>query len=131
MFPQLKPNFMGTEYILKRTQPSSSSSSEDLCINFKPTGMLPGPRTMIAVLPLPEIQDSCQRMSKAGVSCSNSFTEDFPKSLCHVIDMAKNRQVPPYIIRKVAVICTKPAEFNEDLQCECTSRTEEVARSPQ
>ncbi|KAL6764994.1 tubby C-terminal-like domain-containing protein [Haematococcus lacustris] len=105
---KVKANFVGTEYILWQKCDNSIKGEYDregLCINFKQTALSTkgGPRAMFVVLPLPEV-DWHSPDSGAQESLSNS------------LELAKRRELSPHIERKVAMLSTKPPEWDEHMK---------------
>lgn len=106
---KLKANFTGTEYMLwgKSDDPhvNKGYAHEQLCINFKQAGITSsgGPRTMFSVLPLPEAQ-------------WQPSAPDGSDSLSNSLEMARHKELPPYLERKMAMLCTKPCEWDENLK---------------
>jgi hypothetical protein len=106
---QLKANFIGTEYMLwgktDNALVKKGYGAEQLCINYKGSalGSQGGPRSMHVMLPLPEI----------GWQPSSPDGSD---SLSNSLDLAKRRELPPFLERKVAVMCTKNPEYDESLK---------------
>ena len=107
--PQLKANFLGTEYMLWGRTPDKSVrkgyAAEKLCINFKQTALntTGGPRTMYVVLPMPD----------SGWQPTEVNGKD---SLSNSLELARHRELPPYLERKMAMMCTKPPEYDESIK---------------
>lgn len=132
---KVKANFVGTEYTLwgrqaggagggessGRDSPHGGSANgsangkdnsgnhhkkgynrEDLVINFKQTALSTkgGPRSMYVVVPEP----NAGLQSQEGVGS---------ESLSHMLEMARKRELPPYLEKKVAIMSTKSPEYDE------------------
>lgn len=106
---QLKANFLGTEYMLWGRTPDKSVrkgyAAEKLCINFKQTALntTGGPRAMYVVLPMPD----------SGWQPTEVNGKD---SLSNSLELARHKELPPYLERKMAMMCTKPPEFDESIK---------------
>ena len=107
--PQLKANFLGTEYMLWGRTPDKSVrkgyAAEKLCINFKQTALntTGGPRAMYVVLPMPD----------SGWQPTEVNGKD---SLSNSLELARHKELPPYLERKMAMLCTKPPEYDESIK---------------
>eukprot|EP00195_Chlamydomonas_chlamydogama_P011442 CAMPEP_0202901248 /NCGR_PEP_ID=MMETSP1392-20130828/14147_1 /ASSEMBLY_ACC=CAM_ASM_000868 /TAXON_ID=225041 /ORGANISM="Chlamydomonas chlamydogama, Strain SAG 11-48b" /LENGTH=473 /DNA_ID=CAMNT_0049587785 /DNA_START=24 /DNA_END=1445 /DNA_ORIENTATION=+ len=106
---KLKANFVGTEYMLwgksdDRKQ-KKGYAAEQLCINFKQTALSTsgGPRAMFVVLPLPDLE--WQPSSPDGTD-----------SLSNALEMARRKELPPYLEKNLAMLSTKPPEYDEALK---------------
>eukprot|EP00197_Chlamydomonas_leiostraca_P007276 CAMPEP_0202868270 /NCGR_PEP_ID=MMETSP1391-20130828/10614_1 /ASSEMBLY_ACC=CAM_ASM_000867 /TAXON_ID=1034604 /ORGANISM="Chlamydomonas leiostraca, Strain SAG 11-49" /LENGTH=428 /DNA_ID=CAMNT_0049548413 /DNA_START=313 /DNA_END=1599 /DNA_ORIENTATION=- len=106
---KLKANFVGTEYSLWAKGGSGAVKkgygSEQLCINFNPTAFTTkgGPRAMFVVVPIPGADWS---PSDAAAS----------ESLSNCLEMARRKELPPYLEKKLAMLSTKPPEYDESLK---------------
>lgn len=80
-------------------------AAEKLCINFKQTALntTGGPRTMYVVLPMPD----------SGWQPTEVNGKD---SLSNSLELARHKELPPYLERKMAMMCTKPPEFDESIK---------------
>lgn len=78
---------------------------EDLCINFKQTALSAkgGPRTMYTIMPSPDTD-------------WQPSAPDESDSLSNCLELAKRKELPPYLERKLALLTTKPPEYDDNLK---------------
>ena len=106
---QLKANFTGTEYMLWGQGFNRSVNKgfgvEQLCINFKQNAIRSagGPRTMFTTMPLPEAQ-------------WQPSASDGSDSLSVCLEQARRKELPQKLERKMAMLCTKPPEYDENVK---------------
>lgn len=106
---KLKANFVGTEYSLWAKGGSSSFKKgygdEQVCINFNPnTFTAKGrPREMFIISPIPGSE-----WTPSDASAS--------QSLSHCLEMARNKELPPYLEKKLAMMTTKSPEYDEHMK---------------
>lgn len=108
---KLKANFSGTEYMLwgKSADPTvrKGYAKEKLCINFKQNsskgGALEGgPRSMITCMPIPETKWEPDTDKGTGLE--------------ECLVQAVRHELPPQLDRKLCMLATKPAEYDESLK---------------
>lgn len=106
---KLKANFVGTEYMLWGRGNDSllrkGFSREEAAINFKQTALTTkgGPRTLFMSVPLPETD-------------WQPTQADGSDSLINCLELARKRELPPFLEKKLVMLANKPPEWDDNIK---------------
>lgn len=106
---KLKANFVGTEYMLWGRGADSmikkGFSREEVAINFKQTALTTkgGPRTLYMAVPVPEVN-------------WQPTQSDGSDSLVNCLELARTRELPPFLEKKLVLLANKPPEWDDNLR---------------
>lgn len=102
---QLKANFVGTEYMLWTKSDDADVrkgyGTESICVSFQNlVGKKSGPRVVHLAMPVPE-------------SGWQPSAVDGTDNLSNCLEMAKIKELPPYMERNLSTLSNKAAEYND------------------